>query len=109
MVPPILGDMIVRRFVVTIVVVVVMRMSLIAREVLTTKRSVKTVMYSSMTAGAEHDAAPYDVAHDVAAHDALVKDNGVDHERHDEEHVDGKAGPCKAVAMGVDAVVRIKV
>ena len=38
-----------------------------------------------------------------------VKDGEVNHERHDEEHVDGKAGPCEAVAMDVNAVVRIKV
>ena len=62
------------------------------------------MMYSSMTVGATHAAAL-----DVVAHDMLVKDGEVNHERHDEEHVDGEAGPCEAVAMDVNAVVRINV
>ena len=66
--------------------------------------AMKIMAYSSMTVGAAHAAAP-----DVVAHDVLVKDGEVNHEHHDEEHVDGKAGPCEAVAMDANAVVRINV
>ena len=85
MVPPILGDMIVRR----IVVVAVRRMNLVTRKVFAITRNMKTVKYSSMTAGATHTAAP-----NVVAHGRLVNDGEANHEHHNDELVNGEAPPC---------------
>ena len=63
-----LGDRIVRRTDV-IIVVAVRRMSLVTRKVFAITRKMKTVTHSSMTAGATQSAAPIDVAHDKRVND----------------------------------------
>ena len=79
MVPPILGDMIVRRIVVTIVVAG-MKVSLTRKKIGTTQKNVKTMRYSSMTAVAANATATTAATPYAAAHVVLVRDGEVNHE-----------------------------